>query len=277
MVNAMFVGFRDNQLYVYHYTSTRVLLDHILPTNQLKAGRYINTNDPKESKSWSFNIGTNQERDLKVYSLELLSEEMTNGMKNRTNVICFSADRTLTGNHIKDIHNRGFCRTRMWAQYADNHKGVCLIFNRNKIHRSVLATFPNYPIYWGTVTYVNRGIIPNLQTSPYVINIDYLEDKGKDEYLKAHIHTHHKRLFFEKAEDWRDEVEYRWVILGNEEKHMFVDFQDALSGVLFGASCSEEDIRSVVELCKEQGRTPWFEQLIWKGCAPWMSWRLQWP
>jgi len=119
--------------------------------------------------------------------------------------------------------------------------------------------------------------VPDLSTSPYAINVDYLERHGKQKYLEAHIYTHHKRLFFEKCNDWRDEVEYRWVLFGDEEQDLFCDFQSALLGVVFGASCSEGDIEPIVSLCRKQKHTPWFEQLIWQGCAPWMSWRLQWP
>jgi hypothetical protein len=141
----------------------------------------------------------------------------------------------------------------------------------------VETAFPHHRIYWGPVAYMNRRIVSDLQTSPYVINVDYLKRLGKKKYLEAHIYTYHKRLFFEKCEDWRDEVEYRWVLFGDEEQDLFFDFQSALLGVVFGASCAEDSIKRVVSLFREQKRTPWFEQLIWQGCAPWVSWRLQWP
>ena len=242
----MFVGFRDRTACLYHYTSIRVLLEHILPTNKLKAGRYVNTNDPKESKDWFFSVGTNTDIDLGKYDLQGLSDEMARGMKHKTNVLCFSQDRELTGNHIEDIHNRGFCRPRMWVQYAENHAGVCLIIEREALQRAVNSAFPHHRIYEGPVIYTNRSGVPDLSTSPYIINVDYLERYGQQKYLEDHIYMYHKRLFFEKCTDWRDEVEYRWVLLGNKEQDLFFDFQDALRGIVFGVSCLESDIERIV-------------------------------
>jgi|RhiMethySRZTD1v2_1073278.scaffolds.fasta_scaffold159986_3 DUF2971 family protein len=252
-------------------SNIRVLLEHILPTNKLKAGRYINTNDPKESKNWFFTVGTNTDLELGKYDLQVLSDEMTRGMKHKTNVLCFSQDRELTGNHIEDIHNRGFCRPRMWAQYAENHAGVYLIFSRETLQRAVDSAFPHHRIYEGPVIYINRSSITDFSASPYIINADYLERYGKQKYLEEHIHTYYKRLFFEKCEVWRDEVEYRWVLFGDDEQDLFCDFQGALRGIVFGVSCSEGDIECIVSLCRQQRRQMWFEQLEWKGCAPWVS------
>ena len=156
----------------------------------------------------------------------------------------------------------------MWAQYAENHAGVCLIFNREAIQHAVESTFPHHHIYYGPVAYIDRGIVPNLSTSPYMINVDYLEQYGQQKYLEDHIYTHHKRLFFEKCNDWRNEVEYRWVLFGDEEQDLFFDFQSALRGIVFGASCLEGDIERIVSLCRQQRRPMWFEQLKWQGCAP---------
>jgi hypothetical protein len=68
-------------------SNIRVLLEHILPTNKLKAGRYINTNDPKESKNWFFTVGTNTDLELGKYDLQVLSDEMTRGMKHKTEYV----------------------------------------------------------------------------------------------------------------------------------------------------------------------------------------------
>lgn len=269
----IFQFFADSTALLYHYTSMDVFIDHILGANQLKVGRYLNTNDPKETKDWSFSVGTNQNRDFGDYDLRKISASMTRGMKLQTNVVCFTQDRALSGNHLEDIHNRGFCRPRMWAQYAKNHEGVCLIFNRDSIKNGISQAFPGHTTYHGPVTYLNRSVVPDLSKSPYIINIDYLEEYGEEGYLAAHIHTHVSRLFFEKAQDWRDEVEYRWVLFGNDEKDLFFDLGDSLVGIVFGTSCDEERIKAAVEITERQGRALWTEQLVWTGCAPWVSWK----
>lgn len=43
--------------YLYHYTTAEVATGYILPGRTVKLGRYQNTNDPKEARTWSFNLG----------------------------------------------------------------------------------------------------------------------------------------------------------------------------------------------------------------------------
>ena len=42
---------------VYHYTTAETARDHILRNKTLKLGTYAKTNDPKETKTWQFNLG----------------------------------------------------------------------------------------------------------------------------------------------------------------------------------------------------------------------------
>jgi hypothetical protein len=52
----------SNQL-LYHYTRADTAFDHILKSRTLQLGSYIGTNDPKETKIWEFDLGTNENRD----------------------------------------------------------------------------------------------------------------------------------------------------------------------------------------------------------------------
>src|SRR5206468_3476892 len=100
-----------------------------LKDNTLRFGRLADTNDPRESKEWSFSLGTNENRDLGKYHMQDLSRWLSSALKDNTRLACFCLDRApLTGDHTVDILNRGFARARMWAQYADKHAGVCQVF-----------------------------------------------------------------------------------------------------------------------------------------------------
>ncbi len=107
------------------------------------------------------------------------------------------------------------------------------------------------------------------------MNVDYFERLGRDEYCLAHVVAHRQQLFFEKCLDWRDESEYRWVIYGSENVDLFLDFGSALSSIVFGASCAESDVSKVVGLRK--GKQTWFEQLVWHGPTPWVTFNFGWP
>lgn len=269
-------GLKDHSKYIYHYTEMEIAVQHILKTRTLKIGKLLNTNDPKESKSWKLSISTNEGSKLRLYSLDDISEEATRKLKSKVNVMCFSKDKPpLSGSPLEDICKRGFCKPRMWAQYAGNHEGLCLVFERDKLHKAISGQFgESCDVYDGDVHYINRPVVDNFYDGTYTINIDFVEKFGLERYLKAHIRTYFKRLFFEKMEDWKDEDEYRWVLIKDEECDLFVDFQDSLRGIIFGVSAKQEQIDSVVQVTKERNLT--YEQLVWNNCAPWVTGKTNW-
>ena len=251
----MFTYFKHDTKYLYHYTTAKIAYDYILNDRQLKISQYTKTNDPKETKNWHFHVGTNKEDGIKNLShkeMDKLSEKLGYRLKSAANVLCFSKDRKLTGEHLRDIYNRGYCKPRMWAHYGDNHKGVCLIFGKeDSTKRIKLAFFPKRMIVQGHVHYVNRSVVGNIFTSPYGIFYDRLEEVGFEQYIVDHLYTHHKRLFFEKAEDWSSEDEYRWVLFGREEKDLFLNYGESLKGIVFGNNCHERDISRTTSMCTD--------------------------
>lgn len=258
--------------FVYHYTKARTALDHILKNRTLRFGNYNNTNDPKEIKSWEFDLGTNEERDLGKYNMSELSRWLSLELKHKTKLACFSMDSgPLTGNHMNDIFKRGFCKPRMWAQYAENHSGVCLVFHHEKLSELIKSTFEtNYLVLSGPVKYIDRSVIRNLNNpddQQYTINIDYLEAVGREAYVGAHLSTHYQRLFFEKMTDWRDESEWCYVVFTNTEDEHYLDIKDSLAGIIFGQNTQEKIIKSIVELTDSWGLR--YMGLKWKNCSPW--------
>ena len=147
--------------FLYHYTKDNTAYDYILKNRTLPFGKYNNTNDPKETKNWEFDLGTNQNRDLGKYNMKEMSSWLSIELKCKTKLACFSMDADpLTGNHMQDIFNRGFCKPRMWAQYAANHTGVCLVFHRAKLLQAINTAFEaNNLILSGPIHYNNRSVL----------------------------------------------------------------------------------------------------------------------
>lgn len=264
----MIYGHRDSSRYLYHYTKSKIALDCILPSHKLMFGNYVNTNDPKETKHWEFSIGTNENRDLSKYDMNDLSNRLSHAFKSQTKVLCFSKDdNELSGNHISDIYKRGFCKPRMWAQYCENHTGICLVFDWQKIEKIVEERFScDFLVLNGAVNYKNRGIVPSRNESDYCINIDYLERYGFNDYASAHFKKYYRRLFFEKLADWHQENEYRWIVVADTTKPIFIDFKDSLVGIIFGESTKDKDIDKAITLTDNSIQ---YTGLKWKNCSPW--------
>jgi len=99
---------------------------------------------------------------------------------------------------------------------------------------------------------------------------------GLDQYARDHIVTHFDHLFFEKAVDWRDEREHRWLVCNESPDDVYLEFRSALSGVIFGQDCPPDKVRAAVRLARAGGGGVQFEQLKWRNSAPWLSFRLDW-
>jgi hypothetical protein len=253
---------------LYHYTTASTATSHILKNRLLQFGSYAHTNDPKESKAWRFTVATNEDKDLGKYETEELSLWLSKELKDRTKLACFSTDTApLSGDHMKDIFNRGFCKPRMWANYAEKHTGLCLVFERERMHKLIEKQFSACIVLNDYVTYVNRGVIPDLSQQQYTINVDYLESVGREAYVRSHLKTHYRQLFFEKMMDWRDESEYRWVIFSDSADDLSLDIEDCLVGIIFGENTEKDDIGQVMEMTESWGLD--YMGLEWRNCSPW--------
>lgn len=265
----MIINFKNSDKLVYHYTKIQIATDYILKNRSLKIGSFTKTNDPKEVKEWKFNLGTNEHRDLGKYNMNELSAQLSKELKEKTKVLCFSKDREpLSGDHLKDIFNRGYCKPRMWVQYAENHTGVCLVFDKECLNEVLKKKFNRqYYIFSGGVTYVDRSIIRNLGEGEYTINVDQLERLGMKKYAKAHIRTFYNRYFFEKPKDWRDENEYRWVLFTDSIDDLYTDFEGSLIGVVFGENTDSKKIDEIMNMTRDLELK--YVRITWGNCSPW--------
>lgn len=262
----MFIGVSEPNKYIYHYTSLDIAENHVLPNKNLKFSRYQNTNDPKERKEWFFSPSTNENRVLDKYTSEYLSGVLSPALKGRTHVLCFSTDGSLSGDHIQDTPNRGFCMARMWAQYGDKHKGVCLVYNNGALSDSIHSQLIDKTYRDQRVKYVDR-LLSEITIEPaYMVNVDCLEDWGHDFYAYSHGQKYVERLYFEKALDWAGEREYRWVVFDSEED-IYINTETSLVGIMFGAEVESASIKRIIDLTKSY--TLFYQQLKWRNCTPW--------
>jgi hypothetical protein len=265
----MIIGFRTPDKLLYHYTKLEIAHDHIIKNRTLKLGRFTSTNDPKEIKDWEFSLYTANQGGLLNFDSLAVSKRLSAALKARTKLGCFCRDsQPLSGDHTKDIFFRGWSKPRMWAQYAENHTGVCLVFDRQALDEAVvkLAGFDAI-VYRANVSYANQGIVPVFGPDAYTINCDTLSTLQFDGYVREHLRTFVRRLFFEKMSDWRDEQEFRWVVFSDREKDLFVEINSSLKAIMFGDRCPEEAVDALIENTEAMGLE--YMGLKWRNCSPW--------
>lgn len=196
---------------LFHYTKLSTFLEYILPHLAIKFNSIQKTNDPFENSLSISTIcsppkvsgtdipGLNQQMEY------LLASANSTNILQDFKVLCFSQSFK-----TKDFVTYGYNMPRMWTQYGNNHKGICIEFDKRKLIRKIQDSFK--PVYFDKVTYRNDS---NL--------IDYDNKKTySDEYIKELLIKHRKELFFTKHRDWSGEREYRILYIGQNEYVVFL-------------------------------------------------------
>ena len=238
----------DHERYVYHYTKAQTLVQHILPESRLRLSRFEEVNDPAELKDWSFSIARaehlNREDDKFVQDI------FNKKLKRDWHVGCFASDIAagvvtpdLRGTEaIQTMYERGHSLPRMWAQYGDQHRGVCLVLSRASLDRAIAAGVDkDGAVYSGLVTYKNSLPVPQLhRPGPRIIDALEVAQLGPEESARRHLDRFHRELLFTKTRDWEGEREFRWCILRGRPDRVFVDIRGSLLGIALGDQFPDE-------------------------------------
>jgi hypothetical protein len=127
---------------------------------------------------------------------------------------------------------KGWARARMWEQYAENHAGVCLVFDRERFTANVEADLHRqldlHP-YHRRVEYSETG-----GESYYNLPLGQFPDEVDDGFVQKYIEDHNDELFFQKTLDWQTEHEYRFVTTASPDEPLYADYGDALVGIVIG-------------------------------------------
>jgi hypothetical protein len=271
----MIIGFRSPDRFVYHYTKLSTARK-ILTSRTFRIGRFISTNDPKETKQWVFSPLTKIQKGFGTFDTNSFSKNFSAAIKQFARVACLSRDQQeLSGDHIRDFFLRGWSKPRMWAHYAGNHKGVCLVLDREALHETIVNRFGvDAIIFCEGVTYANRSILSNFDDSDgYGIDWDALRNMGFDLYVQEHLRRFGRRLFFEKLSDWRDEAEFRWVVFSKSADDVFVNITSSLKRIMFSDRCSKASVRGIVSTAGDLNLE--YVQLRWKNSSPWYDFGIQ--
>lgn len=151
----------------------------------------------------------------------------------------------------------------MWEQYAENHRGVCLVFDlaglKEAVSDSLLAQ--SYaPPYARRVVYEPGGMRKPL------VDPDELAGVDLDRQVRQYIEANNDVLFFWKSLDWQTEYEYRFVTNSTEGEPLYVDFRASLVGVILGEAFPLWQHQSAESACTRAGAE--VAQLDWTRGLP---------
>jgi hypothetical protein len=208
----------------------------------LRFSRFLNVNDPRESKYWRFGYtGGDPAKD------RLIEEKLNHSLKHLWRIGCFVSDpyealitkrrEDLGEDILGAVYERGHSRPRMWAQYGENYKGACLVFDKAKLDSDIhtLSREMGFKVFADKVDYRNPRVVFDLRRpGALMIYVDEINRLGFDGAVQAHVSRHWKELFFLKSRDWEQEREYRWLVGGKRDEDFYIDIQNSLVGIALG-------------------------------------------
>lgn len=258
-----------------HFTHANTAIDYILKNKTIRMQSFKNVNDPKESKEWSFKLFCFFKENKKLYNKQLF-EKLHSYIMNHIFISCFSVQEH-DGNYLDNYEHD----LRMWSQYGNNHKGVCIVFDKDKLENLIKENTDGSNFYHDSITYINslsdksynnppyeaKGFFffnkfiylfahsmlhpyarPQNQ-DPYMVNIERLHRLGISEYMKQHIKYYSKDLLFTKNKCWQDEREYRYIIHSSKEReYIDIPISNSIKSIILGNDFPNELLDRILEL-----------------------------
>lgn len=185
---------------LFHYTNSRTAIEHILNNAQIRFNPLTHINDPLEFSDLQ-HIGISSEGDERLWDAVELGNN-TNKERKKIKLACFCTDEI----NKFEIINRGYSRARMWSQYGENHKGICIVFRKSTLIDDIKGNVSK-DVLEKSVTYDNQ-----LKRLNEALTVNGYEAGNR---ASSRLKQLSDAYIFSKVEDYKDENEYR-VILYHE-------------------------------------------------------------
>ncbi|WP_257969737.1 DUF2971 domain-containing protein, partial [Vibrio parahaemolyticus] len=125
----------------------------------------------------------------------------------------------------------------MWAQYGENHRGVCIVVSKDKLIEQLTTEFElNYRLDYGNIRYEE----PDLSRNIPCLDIDgpELDNLTSSDVAINFVTNHIDELLFTKQPDYKDEAEFRLVLTPKSLEHVsvpiYVDLLQCVHSIILG-------------------------------------------
>lgn len=250
---------------LFHYTKTSTAIEKILHTKKFKLSLLKDANDPREYKFKLFNtVGESLDPNT---TCDLTSEAITvidRILRYECRVMCFCTNNKPTlilgdGSSTEDEHvcSEGWNKSRMWSQYGQNHYGICLVLSKIELEKVLKAQVSGYK-----VSHVKYSQQDGTSWGVKTLDGNRLKSEGVEKYSYNHVMENSEELFFRKNIDYRDEAEFRVVILDPDKKLEYLDVSSLIKCVIVGDRTPEAYIPLINQMCNglniESRKASWY-------------------
>lgn len=229
-----------------HYTTAATAFEYIVPEGMLRMSPYRLMRDPAEQRDLFPGAAPGQqERPVHAWleAVQKLKEE-----RDRVRLLSLTCDVV---DYESDAKVFGCCwaRPRLWEQYADAHRGVCLVFNRASFEQALQEGLGKDRVIFGEVEYTPAGIAESAAT--FLTEPRLMDAATRDQAVADYLSNHRQDFFFLKADDWATEHEFRAVLTGSDDEYEFAFYSQALVAVVLGEHFPKWQVAGAREICAE--------------------------
>jgi hypothetical protein len=244
--------------HIFHFTSAKTFIKHILRSGQLRFSLQLLANDPVEANRRHFYFDKTENDLVKdvetILTINHLNDLFHETIFSKVAQICFSRN-SFVGQYIRSV---ALVDNKHWAHYGDNHRGICLIFDREKFQASFRALGGQIRKWSGEVQYYNhyKMIGVKNKNEAYYIPVSELKKIATTDpssFMLNKIDANAFEYFFSKDDSWASENEYRVVILPHQDEEIFIDLLPSLEHIVTGAMMNADDYDQVDEFARNFG------------------------
>jgi hypothetical protein len=259
--------------YLFHYTNENNI-DNILKKQTLLFNNIYLTNDPYENKIFDLFDYKEMNKNINITEKQKFYFQHYTNMKNRiikTISFCIGDYNNKT---INENNRPAYLYPRMWAQYGNNSKGICLVFDKKKLLNYIEKQLSfDFYIFANPIKYLDIFDLNHVNEIEKLIKnrnrIFKHPNPYKREMLVNNMIDNIDKYFFIKDEDWAGEHEFRILIINkahNNEigpKKIKLDMSKVLHCVVLGENFvyrneeeeqinSEKKISIIRSICKNK-------------------------
>jgi hypothetical protein len=254
----------DTTACFFHYTTREAAFGDIVPRKRLRFSAYERMRDPMENKQWTFPAAWFVKDDEPIESREQAYFEfhhLAAEIFKLAHLLALTVDAPYP--RPDEEFGRGWSRARMWEQYAEEHRGVCLVFDQDLLTKNVSADLHrqlNVRPYDDPVEYTPRG------GGGLTLDLGQIPIPVPSDYVRKYIEDNRYDLFFQKTLDWETEHEYRFVTTAQPDEPLYADYGDALVGIIVGEKFPAWERASAIESARQVGLEP--QIMHWENNHP---------
>lgn len=248
---------------IYHYTSASTAFERILPSGSLRMSPIARMRDPLENRvpPAPSVVSRTATSDQLLAALRLLEKEIAK-VWGSARLLSLTLDRAGT-----EWYHRGWASARMWEFYADRHAGVCLELRKEALVEAVIRSLQQQGLakpYHQPVQYVSQV----RHAMRRAIDLASYPDGFTAPEVWRHLEQVNQALFFNKADEWASEHEFRFVVTAPDTDWVYVDVGVAVQAVIVGDRFPTWQLVGAKDACTNARAK--LRQLQWTADSPYL-------